>query len=285
MAEASAFGTPGTVTLADGRRLYYVSQGEGEPVVVLEAGLGGSRVGWGLVLAGIAKRTRVVAYDRAGLGRSDPDKARRDLDRMVEDLGHLLDGIGAERYLLVGHSLGGPIIRAYAAQHPARVAGLVLIDPADETLDMYYSLKHRLLVRGICLALELLARAGYRKLPGGSGRIAEQFPPEMWAEAEPELTSPRALRASRAEGAALAYGFRKLRAAPGTLPPVPVTVISGARTTSPRETATRGVLVDAHRAFAESLPEGRHVMAERSGHMIPNDQPDLVVEEILRLIR
>ncbi|MEU7001739.1 alpha/beta hydrolase [Nonomuraea sp. NPDC046570] len=283
MADTSVFGAPGRVTLPDGRRLYHVSQGEGEPVVVLEAGLGGSRADWGLVLAGIATSTKVVAYDRAGLGRSDPDTARRDVGRMAEDLGHLLDGLGAERYLLVGHSLGGPIIRAYAARHPARVAGLVLIDPADETLDMYYSLKHRLLVRGICLAMELLSRAGYRKLPGGS-RAAELFPPEMRAEAEPELTSPGSLRASRAEATALADGLRELRAAPGTLPPVPVTVISGALSRSRGEAARHDDLVAAHRAFAESLPHGRHVMAERSGHMIQQDQPNIVIEEILRLL-
>lgn len=212
MTETSAFGVSGLLTLPDGRRLHHVSRGEGEPVVVLESGLGGSRADWGLVLPGLAGHTRVVAYDRAGLGRSDPDPARRDLDRMADDLGHLLDGLGAERYVLVGHSLGGPIIRTYAARHPARVAALVLVDPADETLGTYYTLKHRLLVRGITFVMEMLSRAGYRKLPGGSGRDA--FPPEMRAEAEPELTSPRALRAGRAEAAALAYGLRRLRDSP-----------------------------------------------------------------------
>lgn len=249
-------------TLPDGRRLHYVSHGEGEPVVVFEPGLGGTRLDWDLVLSGVAVHTRAVAYDRAGLGRSDPDPARRDVARLAEDLGYLLDGLGGSRFVLVGHSLGGPIIRACAALCPARIAGLVLVDPADESLDMYYSLKHRLLVRGICLAAELLSRAGVRRLPGMSG-------------ADPEVSSPTALRATRREAFALADGLRSLRDHPVTLPPVPVTVISGARSRAP--------LVAAHRAFAASLPHGRHVLAERSGHMVQHDQPDLVIAEIAKL--
>lgn len=95
----------------------------------------------------------------------------------------------------------------------------------------------------------------------------------------------RALRASRAEGTALAYGLRTLRAAPVALVPVPVTVISAARSATRREAALRQEPVDAHRDFAAALPYGRHVMAEGSAHMVQQDQPDLVVEEIVRLLR
>ncbi|MFI6317015.1 alpha/beta fold hydrolase [Nonomuraea sp. NPDC050556] len=258
--------------MPDGRRLHYVSRGAGELVVVFESGLGGTRLDWGLVLDGVAVHTRAVAYDRAGLGRSDPDPSRRDVARLAEDLGHLLDGLGGSRFVLVGHSLGGPIIRACAALRPERIAGLVLVDPADESLDMYYSLTHRLLVRGICLAAELLSRAGYRTVPGGP---RPAVPAAQWAGAERELTSPAALRAARREASALAGGLRSLRDHPVALPPVPVTVISGTRSRAP--------LVAAHRAFAAALPHGRHVLAQRSGHMVHHDQPDLVLAEIAKL--
>ncbi len=62
-----------TVTAPDGRRLRAMVAGEGDDLVVLEAGLGGSGLTWGLVHGILARTHRVFAYDRAGLGDSDPD--------------------------------------------------------------------------------------------------------------------------------------------------------------------------------------------------------------------
>ncbi|MBB4913472.1 alpha/beta fold hydrolase [Streptosporangium saharense] len=284
----SVFGDPGYAPLPDGRRLHYVSQGfsqgEGRPVVVLESGLGASRVEWGLVMPLVAERTRVVAYDRAGLGRSTPDRHRRDLERMVEDLGRLLDHLGEERYVLAGHSLGGPILRAYAAANPGRVAGLVLIDQAVEDLPFYYWRS----VRALSLAVQTvtigLAGLGVKIVPKEVRRILALFPKEMRREALAEMTRASELRATRAEYAALPEGFARLRASEITLPPVPVTVISGALAPSKLERRFRPELVAAHRRLAEAQPMGRHVLAERSGHMVPQDEPGLVAEEILRLL-
>ncbi|MEV7013523.1 alpha/beta hydrolase [Streptosporangium sp. NPDC051022] len=281
---SSVFGEVGYAPLPDGRRLHYVGRGEGRPVVVLESGLGASRVEWGLVMPAVAERTRVVAYDRAGLGRSDRDPHRRHLERMVEDLGHLLDHLGEERYVLAGHSLGGPIIRSYAAAHPERVAGLVLVDQAAEELDLY----HRKGIRAVTMAVHSvmagLAALGVKIVPAELRRILALFPPDMQAEALAEMTRPSELRATLAEYAALAEGFARLRSSKAALPPVPVTVISGVLSPSRVERRVRPELVASHRRLAEAQPHGRHVLARRSGHMVPQDEPDLVVAEILRLI-
>ncbi|GAA3071468.1 alpha/beta fold hydrolase [Streptosporangium carneum] len=281
---SSVFGEPGYAPLPDGRRLHHVSQGEGRPVVVLESGLGASRVEWGLVMPALAERTRVVAYDRAGLGRSDRDPHRRDLERMVEDLGHLLDHLGEDRYVLAGHSLGGPIIRSYAAAHPERVAGLVLVDQAAEDLDIYYRKDVRAMTLGVQSVMAGLAALGVRVVPAELRRILALFPPDMRAEALAEMTRPSEFRATLAEYAALAEGFARLRSSQAALPPVPVTAISGALSPSKVESRVRPDLVASHRRLVEAHPHGRHVLAERSGHMVPQDEPGVVVAEILRIV-
>ncbi|MER6943032.1 alpha/beta hydrolase [Nonomuraea sp. NPDC000554] len=280
---SSVFGESAFTRLPDGRRLHHVTRGSGGPVVVLEAGLGATRTEWGLVLPGLAERTRVVAYDRAGMGRSDRDPGRRHLQRMVEDLGHLLDHLGEERYVLAGHSLGGPIIRAYAAERPERVAALVLIDQAAEEMAHYYKPGTRILGAGLYRGLAALSSVGVKYVPAEIRRLMALFPPQMAAEALAEMTRPAEMRAAAAEMSALAEGFARLRDSGRPLPPVPVTAISGALASSKMERRLRLELVDCHRRLAEALPYGRHVTAKRSGHMIPQDEPELVVEEILRL--
>jgi pimeloyl-ACP methyl ester carboxylesterase len=103
--------------------------GIGAPTVVLEAGAGCTSDSWAQVFDAIAQFTRVVCYDRAGLGASDPGPRRRTCQEIVYDLQALL--INANLlgpYVLVGHSFGGQIVRLYAHQHPAEVVGMVLVD-------------------------------------------------------------------------------------------------------------------------------------------------------------
>jgi len=116
-----------------GRRLAFASRGEGAPVVVLETGLGAESRDWAAVSRGVARFTRVIRYDRAGRGDSDPAPAPRDARDLVDDL-HALLGRAEIRgpCVMVGHSLGGLITRCYADRHGHNVAGLVLVDGMHE---------------------------------------------------------------------------------------------------------------------------------------------------------
>jgi pimeloyl-ACP methyl ester carboxylesterase len=72
-------------------------------------------------------------YDRSGLGWSDPGPRPHSAGRIADELHQLLDAAGVPApYLLVGHSLGGMVVRLYAARHPDAVAGMVLVDPTPE---------------------------------------------------------------------------------------------------------------------------------------------------------
>lgn len=119
-----------------GYELTYECTGEGEPTVILEAGLGaaGTDEFFGFIgqVAGIA---RVCTYDRAGTGVSDERPAGLHVTAglMAEELHRLLASMGAgEPVVLVGHSYGGMPVRAFEGAYPGDVAGMVLIDVSSE---------------------------------------------------------------------------------------------------------------------------------------------------------
>ncbi|WP_173108109.1 alpha/beta fold hydrolase [Bacillus sp. KH172YL63] len=103
------------------------------PTVVLDAGYGDYSKAWHDILPGIKAELEVVAYDRAGLGKSGGANHPRTSDEMVTELNLLLTEMKIEPpYLLVGHSFGGINMRAYATKHPEKVSGLILIDSTPE---------------------------------------------------------------------------------------------------------------------------------------------------------
>jgi pimeloyl-ACP methyl ester carboxylesterase len=117
----------------EGHKISYKVAGSGSPTVVLEYGLGGSSGDWETVFPDVARFTRVVSYDRAGYGKSEPGPAPRSQEQLAKELHTLLHNAGImPPYVLVGHSLGGANIRAFAYLFKDEVAGLVFVDPFQE---------------------------------------------------------------------------------------------------------------------------------------------------------
>ncbi len=124
---------PGHLVDIGGYRLHLWCTGDGAPVVILDAGLGGTSAGWGFVQPEVARFTRVCSYDRAGMGYSDPGPSPRTARRIANELAELLARSGmAGPVVLVGESIAGFDVRLFASDHPERAAGLVLVDASHE---------------------------------------------------------------------------------------------------------------------------------------------------------
>jgi pimeloyl-ACP methyl ester carboxylesterase len=126
-----AFPPPGRMVDVDGHRLHVYATGprNARPTVVLEAGMASMSANWAWVQDELSKESRVVSYDRAGLGWSDPGTGRFDAATSAAELHTALEAAGCRPpYVLAGHSYGGLVVRMFADLHPGEVVGMVLVD-------------------------------------------------------------------------------------------------------------------------------------------------------------
>jgi pimeloyl-ACP methyl ester carboxylesterase len=120
------------IEIGDGRRLRLVCEGlrSDRPVIWLESGAFSGAADWAAIQQKLAARgLRSCAYDRAGMGYSDPGPKPRDGDAIVGDLEALVAASGEKGpFVFAGHSMAGLYVRQYAVRHPDQVVGLVLVD-------------------------------------------------------------------------------------------------------------------------------------------------------------
>lgn len=122
---AQVQGPYGSLALDDG--------GRGDLPVVLVHSLAGNSSHWSAQLAHLRRRQRAVALDLRGHGRSQPQKdGDYSITAMADDVAAVADALELERFVLVGHSMGGGVALTYAGRHPERVAALLLLDPIGD---------------------------------------------------------------------------------------------------------------------------------------------------------
>jgi pimeloyl-ACP methyl ester carboxylesterase len=120
---------PGRMIEVSGHMMHLLGTGTGSPTVVLETGTAGYFGIWEWVQHEVGKHTRVVSYDRAGLGFSEKTRGPRDGVSVARELDELLSRAGENPpYILLGHSFGGLLVMEYAHLYPEKTAGLVLAD-------------------------------------------------------------------------------------------------------------------------------------------------------------
>ena len=248
-----------TARLVDigGQRLEVSVAGSGEPVVILEAGLGQNREHWLGIQDSLSTLTTVIAYSRAGYGDSDPSPERRTPLQIVAELRALLRALGQEGpYVLVGHSLGGIYVRVFASRHPDEVAGLVLVDPTHERLDLEHSVLSPTYWPDVRAVYE-----GYAMEVGG-GAPGEME--ELWRISR-RGTLPEA----------------------SPLPDVPMVVLTAmAVDTSWAGGSEIGLRIRRriHTELFEGVTSGAHIVTTESAHNMHADQPGLVVEAIRHVV-
>jgi pimeloyl-ACP methyl ester carboxylesterase len=281
--------------------MHVQQMGSGKPAIVMEAGIAASSLNWSILQPQLAKFAATYSYDRPGFGWSVPSKRECTLQEMSDDLHAIVTALKiTTSYVLVGHSFGAFVLRAYAQRFPEDLAGIILVDPLtpEEWIKPHRAQRWQLW-RGVWFSragaalgsigvvrfcLWLLLQRGYSGVPrrvlglfGGKasetglrivGELAK-LPPETvrlvrerWSHGRFFLTMSRYIRALP-KNAAEASRFQ--------IPAhIPVTVISGAQQLPVR--------LAEHEAIAAHSLQGKHLIAEKGAHWIHLDQPELIVE-------
>ncbi len=222
---------PGRFLEADGCRLHVHTTGCFGPSVVLEAGLGGMSSAWGWIQPEVAKFCRVVSYDRGGLGWSGPDSAQKSAVLAARRLRSiLLQSSVPPPYVLVGHSMGGLLIRVFADLYPNEVAGMVLLDAVhpDQHLRSAAISTHMRSGFRFLEAVPMLTRLGYIRLAGIFNVWSEGLPARQVAEAMSFLATHQHLKTTRDESLAWETICAEVRSTRG-LAGTPLAVVSAAK--------------------------------------------------------
>lgn len=301
---ARRYPAPGEITEVDGQPLHVLCTGTGYPPVLFESGIAASSLSWARVRPEVAAFTRACAYDRAGLGWSGRSRAPRTVDRILRELqGVLRRALGTGPAVLVGHSFGAFLTCAYAAQHPAEVAGLVLLDPPSEWHEPTPR-QAKLLWGGIQLSRlgGMLARVGVVRasltlLTGGAPAAARAFsrvfgptasqtlerlvgearklPPEVHPLVQALWCQPKCFR-SMADHLGALEAMAAAVARVTSLHDLPLVVISSGE--------QHADVLERHRQLAALSTRGRHLVTSNSGHWIPFDEPDLVIATVREMV-
>jgi len=241
---------------------FRIIPGQG-PAVLLESGGGLDSTEWNALAPRLARETgaTVIAYDRAGFGKSDLPETKYDLREDSAALWRGLRSLGLDRNLiLVGHSYGGFLIRFEATEHPDSVRGLVFVDPFTvEFVDMFgieYCNNHPMM----------------GKLPFDTSR------PETLTKLQRAM-----VRMNGAQGSNLAEKIAVARkgAVPKGIPARVITAGIGFLPKLEEQKAWR----EAHERLTASIKGAKLVVAEKSVHMIPYSQPDLIISAVSEVIR
>jgi pimeloyl-ACP methyl ester carboxylesterase len=130
--DAGKYPMPGRLVDIGSHQMHWWCEGQGSPTVILDAGAIAFSTSWRQLMPLISGQTRVCAFDRSGMGWSEPGPGPWDADQAAFELAALLDAAGEEDPVIyVGHSLGAMLARVFATHYPERLDGLLLIEPAD----------------------------------------------------------------------------------------------------------------------------------------------------------
>jgi pimeloyl-ACP methyl ester carboxylesterase len=308
---------PGKLVEICGRRLHINCEGKGEPTVVMEAGAGDFSFDWGLVQPQVARFARVCSYDRAGYAWSDPGPTPRTMRQIAFELhtGLLKAGIKGP-YILVGHSLGGAIVRTYVSQYPKEVAGMVLVDSVheegligitDRTTKQDKIVRWRELSRGRQIppiqtaapnptsssnpqqarassSAQMKVEAPFDKLPERSQRM------RLWAKSQPNYNPARSseLFDFFPEELDSLYSEREKSKNPlGAMPLIVMTSTVSEYGSADEQTKKR-LSEDRKRLQSDLLmlsSNSKQIVTEKSGHHIQLDEPGLVIDAIQQVVK
>jgi len=306
--DGKVYPPPGRLVDLGSHRLHLLELGQGSPTILLEAGLMSTVLSWSDLQRELSLSFRVVSYDRAGLGWSDLGPMPRTADRIVDELHAMLERAAIPPpYVLVGHSFGGLTMPLFAARYPEEVAGMVLVDPvvpAEWNPPSEHDRKLTRIGATVCRRAAFLARIGLirfvafllttsakkpasylvrlisRGTPDEAGSVSSP-----WFSALPanEKTMASVFWVQPKFALTIASQLENLPASAARVGQLdkfcdkPVVILSA-------RTAPEGRRKE-HAAMAGRLPLGDHVLAGNSNHWIMQEEPDLVIRAIEKVVK
>lgn len=271
----------GHVLPIGGEALHYVEAGKGPPIVLLH-GLTGQIANFEYALVALlADRYHVVAFDRPGSGYSTRDwRSSADLSGQAGVIAEAITALGLDRPLVVGHSLGGAVALALALDHPAHVRGLALVAPLTQAGDAIPAAFRLLAIRSrvarhvvartLAIPLTIAARKTVLSTVFGPDRAPADFGLKGGGL---HGLRPAAFYAASADMIAAGDGMAAIAARYGELR-LPVDVLFG------RD--DRVLSAERHgRGLAGQVPQARLEIVP-GGHMLPVTAPRIVADFIVR---
>ncbi|MFZ1086291.1 MAG: alpha/beta hydrolase [Terracidiphilus sp.] len=259
-------------------KLHLLSKGSTAPAVVIEQGAGELSKFWWPLQEEIAKFAQVCIYDRAGYGWSESAPLRKSIEDRTRELHTLLSEAGVQGpFILVAHSYGGFLVRAFAQDYPGQVAGLVLVDTPDEsTIFQSEILAFYSKARVVNRVVGLIARFGVLRL------LRNWVPLDrfgLW------LTRPSEYAALCDDLLSLELVPAPLRASKsaGSLGSLPVIVITHGQPFPGPFAVLEKNWSDGQARLASLSTDSVLMVAKESNHMIQQDEPALVVDAIRRM--
>ena len=298
---AKQYPAPGQLVDVGGYMMHINCTGQGSPTVILDAGWAEFSVAWAQVQPEVAKSTRVCSYDRAGYGWSEPSPDPRTANTEVEELHTLLVNADVQGpYVLVGHSLGGLLVRVYAHNYPDEVVGMVLVDSTHEEQDIRLS--------AAVPKFSEVQKRGNEQMYGQFRMFALMSSTGLMALAQQSIPDPglpkdafAQYRAALATGGYFETGIAEMNALEEMLTKgramritsfgnMPLIVLyagrwqPGSDFTDAENKQLRDVFLAMQSELAALSSEGKQIIAEQSGHNIQNDQPDLVIDAVREIV-
>lgn len=252
---------------------------ENQPALIFENGWGSDLENWAPIIEELAATQIIFTYDRTGIGESEYNEMIPSLENTAQTLRQLLEKAGiAPPYILIGHSLGGVYARGFAGLYPQEVAGVVLVDPADFTESKE---DWKMPFRKIGVPEKKLDEMLYDRLY--TDKIDEDMPVPLRRERE-------VLKAWRK------VDFTNLQDIP--LPKIPVCFFIGGRFDVPPQYRSKEhdqrALFEARKQqwmqhFFKLVDEtgggGSVVYVPVAGHFVHRDAPQIVIHNILSLVK
>ncbi len=279
------------LTLVGGTPVHVVSDGVGDPPVLLVAGVGEAWFDWDPVVPLLAGRHRVVRFDRPGLGASPRAPGLLSLDAEVERIAAVIDQLALPPPVLVAHSVGAMHAEAFARRYPDRLAGMVLVDPSVEPAATPRGTAARLAANSVQYAVSVLATVG--TLTGLVPAIGHRLREVLYRAMSHQRTGPgtpeqvRAVFGSGHVVTAILAEYLAYRDMAAALPaeraarpyPAVPTLVLTAMAVPGAERYRR------EQAELADLLGGRQVLLPTSRHMVQGDDPGAVADAVATVVR